>query len=130
LTINQNTFSNIAQNAIIYGSDTDVTQNTITNSCTTGSQYCAAIKNDTTLSGTIVTSTITSNTLSSVGSGISGSGNYGIFTHNIAGANISNNSVINAENAIRVIDAHNLNISNNTLVNARARTVWITQENT
>jgi hypothetical protein len=72
---------------------------------------------------------ITSNTISGVGVGISGSGNYGIFAKNIAGANISNNSVINAENAIRVIDANNLNISNNTFLNSRARTLGVSQEN-
>jgi hypothetical protein len=48
--VSNNRFNNIAQNAIIYGQDTDVIQNSFTNICTTGSQDCATIKNDTTLS--------------------------------------------------------------------------------
>lgn len=36
VTVSQNIFTNIAQNAVIYGQDTAVTQNVITNSCSTG----------------------------------------------------------------------------------------------
>ncbi len=36
VTVGQNIFTDIAQNAIIYGQDTNVTQNLITNSCSTG----------------------------------------------------------------------------------------------
>lgn len=129
VTVSQNIFTNIAQNAVIYGQDTAVTQNVITNSCSTGWGFCAAIKNNPTLSWATVTSTVTQNTISWVGSGISWTGSYGILSYNVAGTNISSNSVVNAENALRVIDAHNLSITSNTLLTSRARSVLVTQEN-
>ena len=130
VTVSQNTFTNIAQNAIIYGQDTDITQNSIVNSCSTGSTHCAAIKNNPSLSGATVTSTISQNTISGVGSGISGTGSYGILSYNVVWAIINLNNVVNAENALRIIDANTLTITNNNFLTSRAKSILVTQENT
>ena len=129
VTITQNTFINTAQNTIIYGRNTNITQNSITNSCSTGWNECAAIKNDPTLSGATFTSIITQNTISGVGSGISWTGSYGIFIHNIQGTIFTSNSILNAEVALWVRDSSNLIFTGNTLLNSRARSVFVTQKN-
>lgn len=129
VTVGQNIFTDIAQNAIIYGQDTNVTQNLITNSCSTGWTFCAAVKNDSSLSGATVTSTVTQNTISWVGSWISWTWSYGILAYNVAGTSISSNSLVNAENALRIIDSNNLSIAMNTFLASRARSVFVTQEN-
>lgn len=70
VSISNNTFSNIGESAVLYGELTNVSQNNITNACTTASTNCAGIRNNPLVSGNTNIS-ITDNIIKNVGVGTS-----------------------------------------------------------
>jgi hypothetical protein len=127
VTLGQNAISSVGQNGIIYGQNTTVSQNGLTNICTTSSPNCSAIKNDPSLLGAIVTSTVSQNIINGVGSGLSADRNYGIRVDYVQGTNVTANTVINASRALSIVDANTLNIGNNTLLTPRIQAVTVLQ---
>ncbi len=126
MSITQNEFTTIDGSAVVFGRNTNVAQNAITNVCTVSGTGCAAIKNQTEALQESYTSTISQNTVKNVGSGISGK-NHGIALHNVSGVAVTNNTVNNAENGIDLIDTANATISNNMFLYSRAKSVSVVQ---
>ncbi|MBP9811940.1 tandem-95 repeat protein [Candidatus Gracilibacteria bacterium] len=127
--LSYNTLNNIAESAIIFGSATDVLRNDISTICTTGSSECAAIRNSSTISGS-VTSTVRENSIKNVGTGIGAAGNAGVLASSVNGVIIEKNGIQNAQYAVRLIDAANTDVVQNTLLSSRINTFSVIQNNT
>lgn len=128
MSLLQNTIHHVGSSGIIFAKGTSISQNNLTNICTSSTQNCAAITNEKTQPmSTDFSSSITENIIKNIGSGISGN-NYGIDIRGIALVNISDNTVQNAEKAIYLEDSKNLNIYKNIQLLSRATSVQAIQK--
>jgi parallel beta-helix repeat protein len=129
VTISNNTFSNIGESAVLYGELTNVSQNNITNACTTASTTCAGIRNNPLVSGNTNIS-ITDNIIKNVGVGTSLSKNAWIMLDGVNNVTASRNSVQNATYGLRIVNGSYNALTQNTLLFSRVNSLSVEKNGT
>jgi parallel beta-helix repeat protein/VCBS repeat-containing protein len=123
LAIQRNIFSNIQGNAIIFTSNTDISQNTFSNICSLWTE-CSALSNDSNPAESV---NISQNAILWVGTGILNPGSQvGIFLSESASwVVIEWNTISDAQVALKVLGSNRVTASGNTLFNPRAEAIIV-----
>jgi Bacterial Ig domain len=127
--LSYNTFTNIAESSVIFGSATDVLRNDISTVCTTWSSECAAIRSSATISWS-VSATVRENSIRNIWTGIWASWNAWVLVSWVNGVIIERNGIQNGQYAVRLIDTANTQVVQNTLLSSRVNTLSVIQNNT